>query len=86
MNKRLGFVGIIIEDRIKAAPLVNKVLSDYGDEILVRVGLPCKGRQCNVITLTVEMSTDELGGLTGRLGSIEGVSVKSALQREKAGS
>ena len=79
MEKRLGFVGIIIEDRKKSAPPVNRILSDYGDVILARVGLPHKQRQCSVITLTVEMTSDEIGGLTGKLGAIEGVMVKSAL-------
>ncbi|MBF0386718.1 MAG: CopG family transcriptional regulator [Candidatus Omnitrophica bacterium] len=79
MEKRLGFVGIIVEDRKRSAPLVNKILSDYGDHILARVGLPYKQRQCNVITLTVEMTMDDIGGLTGKLGSIPGVTVKAAL-------
>ena len=81
MSKRLGFIGIIIEDRLKAAPLVNKVLSEYGEEIVARVGLPYKERHCSVITLTVDMSTDELGALTGKLGGIEGVMVRSALAK-----
>ncbi len=81
MDKRLGFVGIIIENRKNSASQVNQVLSDFGDDILARVGLPYRARQWNVITLTVEMSTDRLGSLTGRLGAIEGVMVKSALAK-----
>ncbi|MFH0753910.1 MAG: TM1266 family iron-only hydrogenase system putative regulator [Candidatus Omnitrophota bacterium] len=81
MGKRLGFVGIIIENRIKVAPQVNKILSDYGDEIVARVGLPYKERHCSVITLTVDMTTDELGALTGKLGAVEGVTVRSALAK-----
>ena len=81
MGKRLGFIGIIVEDRKKSAPLVNKVLSEYGEEILARVGIPYKERHCWVITLTVDMTTDELGALTGKLGAIEGVTVKSALAK-----
>lgn len=81
MGKRLGFVGIIIEDRKKSAAEVNKILSEYGEEILVRVGLPYREKKCNVISLTVEMTSDEIGSLTGRLGGIEGVSVKSALAK-----
>lgn len=81
MGKRIGFVGIIIENRLKAAPLVNKVLSDYGEEIVARVGLPYKERHCSVITLTVDMTTDQLGALTGKLGAIEGVTVRSALAK-----
>ncbi len=81
MDKRLGFVGIIIENRLKAAPLVNKVLSEHGDDIVARVGLPYKERHCSVITLTVDMTTDEIGALTGKLGAIEGVMVRSALAK-----
>lgn len=81
MEKRLGFVGIIIENRKAAAPLVNKILGEYGEGIVARVGMPYKERHCQVITLTVDMSTDELGALTGKLGTVEGVTVKSALAK-----
>jgi putative iron-only hydrogenase system regulator len=81
MSKRVGFIGIIIEDRKKSASQVNKVLSDYGEEILARVGIPYRERHCWVITLTVDMTTDELGALTGKLGAIEGITVKSALAK-----
>jgi len=81
MNKRLGFVGIIIEDRKKAAHDVNEVLSAFGDLIVARVGLPYKEKNCCVITLIVDATTDELGALTGRLGGLAGVSVKSALAK-----
>ena len=81
MNKRLGFVGIIIENRKSAAPLVNSVLAEYGESIVARVGIPYKERHCYVITLTVDMTTDELGALTGKLGAIESVTVKSALAK-----
>jgi hypothetical protein len=37
-----------------------------------------------VITLVIEASTDELGRLTGKLGMLPGVSVKSALTKAPA--
>lgn len=79
MTKRLGFVGIIVEDRIKNAPLVNKILTEYGEMVVARVGLPYKEKHCSVITLIVDATTDEMGALTGKLGKIEGVSCKSGL-------
>lgn len=82
MNKRLGFVGIIIEDRKKAAHVVNELLSEYGDIIVARVGIPYRERHCSVITLIVDATTDGLGALTGKLGALEGVSVKSALTKQ----
>lgn len=79
MSKRLGFVGIIVEDRKTAAAEVNHVLSEFGTLICARMGLPYPKRDCSVITLIVDATTDELGSLTGRLGMLPGVSVKSAL-------
>ncbi len=81
MSKRVGFVGIIIEDRKRAAHMVNDLLSEFGDIIIARVGLPYRERHCSVITLIVDATTDELGALTGKLGALEGVSVKSALTK-----
>ncbi len=81
METRLGFVGLIIEDREKNAVTVNALLSDFGDIILARTGVPCPKRNCSAITLVVDASTDQLGGLTGRLGRIPGVSVKSMLSK-----
>ncbi len=82
MNKRIGFVGIIVEQREQNSPAVNRVLSEAGDLILARVGLPHRGRGVSVITLVIEATTDELGELTGKLGNLEGVSVKSALAKD----
>ncbi|WP_320168123.1 TM1266 family iron-only hydrogenase system putative regulator [Mangrovibacterium marinum] len=81
-EKRLGFVGIILEDRTQSAPLVNELLSKHGAIILARTGIPHIKGDDSVITLVVDSTTDELGQLTGRLGSIPGVQVKSALSKK----
>jgi len=83
MEKRLGFVGIILEKRQVSAREVNSVLSEFGDIIAARVGLPYKEKNVSVITLIVDATTDELGNLTGKIGAIDGVSVKSSLSKNK---
>lgn len=83
-SRRLGFVGIILEDRRRSSPAVNDILSGFGEIIVARLGLPYENRRCAVITLVVDATTDELGGLTGRLGGLEGVSVKAALSKPGA--
>jgi putative iron-only hydrogenase system regulator len=80
--KRIGFVGIIIEDREKCAGVVNTVLSEYSELILARTGLPHIKESTSVITLVIDATTDELGKLTGKLGNIPGVSVKSGLAKK----
>jgi len=79
MSRRIGVVGIIITDRKSQAPLVNKVLTEYGDIIVGRMGIPYHPKELNIISLIINGSTDEVGALTGKLGSINGVMVKSAL-------
>lgn len=80
-KKRVGFVGIVVEDRKKSAAEVNHILTEYGDSIVARVGIPYHEKNVSIITLVVDMSTNEVGALTGKLGELEGVSVKSALTK-----
>lgn len=81
--KRLGFVGIIIENRSESSGNVNMVLSYFSELILARTGLPNAKENTSVITLVIDATTDELGNLTGKLGNIQGVSVKSGLSKSK---
>ncbi|SEF44819.1 putative iron-only hydrogenase system regulator [Caloramator fervidus] len=81
MEKRLGIVGIVIEDLEKASS-VNYILHEYSDIIVGRMGIPYRNRGVSVISLIVDGTTDEISALTGKLGKIKGVSVKSALTKK----
>lgn len=79
---RIGFVGILIEDRHKSAGEVNAILSEFGDVIRGRLGIPWRERGVSVVTLVVEATTDQIGALAGRLGRLPGISVKTGLAKE----
>ncbi len=81
MGKRVGFIGVIIDERGKSVNEVNRVLSEVEDIVVARMGVPYKEKSCCVITLVVNATTDEMGALTGKLGEIQGVSIKSALSK-----
>ncbi len=81
-KQRLGFVGIIIENKELCAPQLNSILSQHSDIILARTGVPNIKGKTSVITLVINSNTDQLGQLTGQLGSIDGVSVKSGLSKK----
>lgn len=70
---------IIVEDRMDAAPAVNKILSEYGDIIVGRMGIPYADRQVSVISLILDGDTDTIGAMTGKLGSISGVKSRVTL-------
>lgn len=78
-DRRLGVIGIVVEDRIKVASRIQEILTRHGEIIVGRMGLPYKERNVAVIALIVDGTTDEIGALTGKLGSIPGVTVRSAL-------
>lgn len=86
MERRVGFVGIILENPARDADEVNRVISRHSHMVLARLGLPPREeRSVAVITLVVEATTDELGAFTGALGRIPGLSVKSALRKGGGG-
>ncbi len=81
-ENRLGFVGIVMENRACAGE-VNRVVSLYGDMIKGRIGVPDHDTGTAVIGLIVEGSNEAVGAMTGKLGNLPGVTVKSALTARK---
>ncbi|WP_461211105.1 TM1266 family iron-only hydrogenase system putative regulator [Desulfocurvus sp. DL9XJH121] len=79
MDKRIGIIGIIVGNRQASAPKVNELLTEFGDIIVGRLGMPFRERGMSVIGLIIEATTDELGALTGKLGMLEDVRVKSLM-------
>jgi len=79
-EERYGFIGIVVHDQEKVGKSVQDILSQYSNIIYGRMGLPHLDNSNNsVITLIVKSDSDTLGAVTGKLGRIEGVSVKSGL-------
>lgn len=77
--RRLGVVGIVVADRQSMARRVNEILSDFGEIIVARTGVPYRERGVAVISVIIDATTNELGALTGRLGMLEHIRVKSLM-------
>ena len=80
MEKKLGIIGIVVEDLTKADE-VNAVIHEYNDLIVARMGIPYKDREVSVISLLVDGDTDAMNALTGQIGRIENVTAKSMIQK-----
>ncbi|TGE32044.1 TM1266 family iron-only hydrogenase system putative regulator [Desulfosporosinus sp. Sb-LF] len=81
MNKRIGVIGIVVEE-FESACKVNETLHEMAGIIVGRMGIPRKERGISIISLIVEGSSDEISAMTGKLGKIRGVNVKSALTKK----
>lgn len=80
-NKRIAVAAIVIDEQT-AVPEVNKVLHEYSEIIIGRMGIPYKERGISLISVALDAELDIISSLTGRLGRISGVSVKAAISKK----
>ena len=78
---RIGSIAIIIEGEggRQSVAEVNSILSEYYECITARTGIPNRDKDIYVISLIVDLTTEQLGALTGKLGRLKNVTVKSLL-------
>lgn len=81
MEKRTGTVLILIENRENVQNL-NDIISLHSQIIIGRQGLPRSNGQ-SIISLVLEGTTDQIGSLTGQLGRLKGIQVKSVLLKNR---
>lgn len=76
---RIGVVGIVLKADTTVAQKVQTTISQYSSIIVGRMGVPDKETNINTISLIVKGSNEEISALSGKLGKINDVYVKSAL-------
>ena len=78
MEQRIGAVLILIEEG-SDIQRINAIISEHAPIILGRQGIPLREHSISVISLVLEGNTDRIGSLTGKLGRLQGVRVRSML-------
>ena len=79
MDMKRYIVTIIIDDIECAYHPVTELLHDYAGRIRLRLGYPMRGKDVSVIFLVIDLTIDEMGAFSGKLGQMNGVRVKSLL-------
>ncbi len=79
-EKRLAVLSIIVEDRGASAE-INSLLSEYGDYILGRMGVPYKEKKVSVMSVIVDAPTEIINTLTGKIGMLAGVMAKTLMSK-----
>ena len=77
METRVAVMGIIVENS-ESAEQLNAVLHRYADYIIGRMGIPYRERKIHIVSIAVDAPQDVISALAGKIGTIEGVSVKTA--------
>ena len=77
---RLATMSIFIEDR-ESVMKVNEILMEYSDIIISRMGIPYREKEVSVIVVILDGDNDRIGALSGKIGNLKGVSVKTAMKK-----
>lgn len=76
MTNRVALLGIVVDDPDSAEAL-NKLLSEYRDFIVGRMGIPYRSRGINLISIVIDAPQDAISALTGKIGMLKGVTAKA---------
>ena len=77
MQTRVAVMAIIAEKE-GAVEQLNAVLHEYGEHIIGRMGIPYRKKGINIVSIALDAPQDTISALAGKLGNIEGLSVKTA--------
>ena len=77
MEKRVAVIAIVVEN-YDSAESINKILHEYGSYVIGRMGIPYREKDINIISVAVDAPLDVINTLSGKIGRLDGVNVKTA--------
>lgn len=77
METRVAVLSIIVE-KSETVQELNNILHDYGEYIIGRMGIPYRQRNINIISIAVDAPQNTIATLSGKIGKLDGISVKTA--------
>ena len=80
MQTRVAIMGIIIEDKSSVEKL-NSLLSEYGEYIIGRMGIPYQKKNINIVSIAIDAPQDVISALSGKIGALSHISVKTAYSK-----
>lgn len=79
-ENRLAVISIIVEKR-EQSPQINALLSEFGEYVIGRMGIPYKEKNVSVISIALDAPTEIINKLTGKIGMLEGVTAKTLMHK-----
>lgn len=83
METRIAVMGIIVEN-LESVEELNSLLHDYGKYIIGRMGIPYRDRGVSIVSIAIDAPQDVISALSGKVGAIAGISVKTAYSNVKS--
>lgn len=83
MGTRVAVMSIIVENR-DSVERINALLHEAGDYIIGRMGIPYKAKGISIISIALDAPQDVISALSGKIGKMDGVSVKTSYSSVKS--
>lgn len=80
-ENRIAVISVIAEDRAQSAE-INRLLSEYGEYIVGRMGVPYREKNVSVICVIVDAPAEIINTLTGKIGMLSGVTAKTLMSKK----
>lgn len=80
--KRAALISVILEKPQESQKVFNNLVSEYHEIVRGRMGIPFKGGSIALVSLTVVADLDTINSFTGRIGKLDGVTVKASIASE----
>jgi putative iron-only hydrogenase system regulator len=81
MDSRIALIGIIVENP-EITERLNQILHESRQYIVGRMGIPYRERQVSIISIVIDAPNDVISSLSGKLGLLDGVSVKTVYSKQ----
>ena len=75
METRVALLGIVLENTDEVERL-NRILHEYAEYIIGRMGIPYSRKQMNIISIVLDAPEERISALAGKIGMLRGVSSK----------
>ena len=74
---RIALIGIVVENSDSVEQL-NSLLSQYGNYIIGRMGIPYREKSLSIISIAMDAPNNVISALSGKIGMLPGISSKTS--------
>ena len=72
----IALIGIVVENSDSVEQL-NSLLSQYGNYIIGRMGIPYREKSLSIISIAMDAPNNVICALSGKIGMLPGISSKT---------
>lgn len=83
MKKKIAVIGAVIDNPAICQTVFNGTIAQFKNIVKGRMGVPFGDVNVSVISIIVSGTIDEINNLTGKLGNIQGVNVKTSFSKKE---